>query len=112
MSERKIRLLPGMKFMLGGVLYRPGDILPDNDDTRRLIKAKEAEWLEDEEEDLETDGSGETAKTSTPEPTGYWAESVKVLTEMLKTRSIDIPKGAKKADLVALLEADDNEGAA
>ena len=109
----KIRLLPGMKFMLGGVLYKPGDILPDNDDTRKLIKAKEAEWLDDDEEVLETGETVEGAvKPSDPEPTGYWVEGVRVLTEMLKERNIVIPKGAKKADLVALLEADDNEGAA
>jgi hypothetical protein len=41
----KIRLLPGMKFMFGSVLYGPGDILPDTPNTRELVQQKKAELL-------------------------------------------------------------------
>ena len=34
--SKRIRLLPGMKYMSGGVLYRSGDTLPDTEETRLL----------------------------------------------------------------------------
>jgi hypothetical protein len=90
MSE--IRLLPGMKFMSGGVLYRPGDILPDTESTRALIKRKKAEWTEEEE-------------LLPPVSGGYWDETAKNLYALAKERGIDVPRRANKADIVELLEA-------
>lgn len=40
-------------------------------------------------------------------PAGYEALTVALLRERLTEREIEVPSGAKKADLVALLEADD-----
>jgi hypothetical protein len=95
MSE--IRLLPGMKFMLGGVLYSPGDILPDTEETRGLIKRKKAEWTEEEAPSVPTEG--------------YEAETVKNLAALAKERGIDIPRGTVKAGIIELLEAWDAEHA-
>jgi hypothetical protein len=33
-----IRLLPGEKYLSGGVLYGPGDVLPDTPETRGLVR--------------------------------------------------------------------------
>jgi hypothetical protein len=89
----EIRLLPGMKFMLDGVLYSPGDILPDTEDTRELIKQKKAEWTEEP-----------TPCLSSSLTEGYWAETVKYLVALAKEREIDIPKGTNKAGIIELLE--------
>ena len=91
--KKRIRLLPGMKFMLGGVLYRPGDILDENEDTRALVKRKEAEWVEEEEESASDDS--------------YEAKNLKALFELAKERDIEIPKGTNKAGLIELLKAHD-----
>ncbi|MDR0652208.1 MAG: hypothetical protein LBG12_02765 [Synergistaceae bacterium] len=95
MSE--IRLLPGMKFMLGSVLYRPGDILPDTEETRGLIKRKKAEWIEKEASSVPTEG--------------YEIETVKTLVTLARKREIDIPKGTNKAGIIELLEVWDAEQA-
>jgi hypothetical protein len=95
----KIRLLPGMKFMLGSVLYRADDILPDTDETRELIKRKKAEWVE------------ETPPASIDSTEGYGAETVKTLAALAKERGIDIPRGANKAGIIELLEVWDAEHA-
>ena len=94
----EIRLLPGIKFMLGSVLYRPGDILPDTAETRGLVKQKKAEWVEE--------------IFSVPvEPEGYETETVKNLVALAKERGIDIPRGTVKAGLIELLEVWDAEHA-
>ncbi|MDR1621496.1 MAG: hypothetical protein LBS00_03870 [Synergistaceae bacterium] len=94
MSE--IRLLPGMKFMFGGVLYKPGDILSDTEETRKLLKRKKAEWAEAEEEEEEEETPPAVIER-------YEAETVKALTALAKKRGISIPKGTNKAEIIELL---------
>ena len=99
----KIRLLPGMKFMLGGVLYSPEDILPDTADTRGLVRQKKAEYI---------DGTNVGKASSPPsEQEDYEAQSAKNLTLLAKERGIDIPRGTNKAGLIELLKAWDAEHA-
>ncbi|MDR1978557.1 MAG: hypothetical protein LBQ42_07470 [Synergistaceae bacterium] len=100
MSVKKIRLLPGMKFMSGGVLYRPGDILPDTEDSRNLAERGRAEWI------------GEEIAAVLDGYDGYEEETVKNLVSLAKERDIDIPKGTNKAGIIELLRDWDaqNEG--
>ena len=87
--SKRIRLLPGMKYMSGGVLYRSGDTLPDTEETRAMVKRKEAEYLDDEPEKSTDD---------------YESMNVKSLQELAQARGIDIPKGTNKAGIVELLK--------
>jgi hypothetical protein len=92
-----IRLLPGMKFMSGGVLYRPGDILPDTEEVRNLIRRGKARKID-----------GSAAENAVPPPTAeeeYGDLNVKTLVDLAKERGINIPKGTNKAGLIELLEA-------
>ena len=102
--DRKITLLPGMKYMSGGVLYRGGDALPDTEYTRALVRQRKAMFASDELED-EAPQTGETD--------GYERQRVKDLTDLAKARGIDLPSGANKAQIIELLRAWDteNEGA-
>ncbi|MDR3230263.1 MAG: hypothetical protein LBT65_02390 [Synergistaceae bacterium] len=100
---RKAILLPGMKFMSGGVLYGPGDILPDAKETPALVARGKAEWIDDAESE---------AITEPPILDGYELKNVRTLAELAKERGIDIPKGTNKAGIIELLEAwDADEGA-
>jgi hypothetical protein len=105
----KIRLLPGMKFMSGGVLYRPGDILPDTADALELARQKKAEYIDDE--------NGTQTPVLPVDPDSYEAQSVRILESIAKERGVDIPRGTKKAGIIELLKAwdaehsgDDDEG--
>ncbi|MDR1509227.1 MAG: hypothetical protein LBS53_06275 [Synergistaceae bacterium] len=108
---RKIRLLPGMKFMSGSVLYRPGDILPDTADTLDLVRQKKAEYVGGADEGNSPALSAETES--------YEIKNVRTLEYLAKERDIDIPRGTNKAGIIALLKAwdiehaggDGNEGA-
>ena len=102
--DRKIILLPGMKYMSGGTLYRGGDTLPDTEETRALVRKKKAIW-EESMPDEETPQSGETD--------GYERQRVKDLADIAKAREINLPSGAIKAQIIELLRAWDaeNEGA-
>jgi hypothetical protein len=94
----KIRLLPGMKFMSGGVLYRPGEILPDTEEAHALVKRKKAEEIEAPELD-------EVPDVTPDNPDGYESKIVKNLVEIAKERGIDIPKGTNKVGIIELLKA-------
>ena len=104
--NRKIVLLPGMKFMSGGVLYRAGDALPDTEETRNLVRKRKAvyEGIPDEEV---SDDEPVTGKAD-----GYEKLKVKDLVDLAKAREIDIPGGAVKAQIIELLRVWDaeNEG--
>lgn len=97
--NKKIQLLPGRKYLSGGILYAPGDFLPDTKETRELVRNKRAALVEDETEE----------DNDIP----YLNQTVKDLDELAKARGIDIPKGTNKDGLVALLTEWDakNEGA-
>jgi hypothetical protein len=93
--SRKIQLLPGGKYLSGGVLYKPGALLPDTQETRELVKRKKALLMEDEqEEEQQTDG--------------YGVLKVKDLTALTKERGILLPSGANKAQIIELLRAWDD----
>ena len=98
--DKKIILLPGMKFMSGGVLYKPGDILPDTEDARALVQKKKAALYDDTlDEDV----------PSVRETDGYERQRVKDLSDLAKGREISIPSGANKAQIIELLRAWDVE---
>jgi hypothetical protein len=103
MNQGVYKLLPGMKFMSGGVLYRGGDILPDTADVRELVLRKKAEYA----------GGAEEAENTSPSaaPEGYEAQSVRILESLAKERGVDIPRGTNKAGIVELLKAWDAEHA-
>jgi hypothetical protein len=109
MNHRVYKLLPGMKFMSGGVLYKAGDILPDTADVRELAQQKKAELL----------GGTDEANAPAPlaEPESYEAKSVRILESLAKERGVDIPRGTNKAGIIELLKTwdagcsgDDDEG--
>jgi hypothetical protein len=92
----KIQLLPGMKFMSGGVLYRAGDILPDTADARELVRQKKAEWIDaavDDESHVDS----------------YETQNVRTLEAMAEERGIGIPRGTKKAGIIERLRVWDTE---
>jgi hypothetical protein len=98
-----IRLLPGMKFMSGGVLYRPGDILPDTESARDLVRLGKAQEIE---KPATTGTAAEALIPAAEENSGdYESQSVKALVDLTKERGIDIPKGTNKAGIIELLEA-------
>ena len=99
----KIILLPGMKFVSGSILYRAGEVLPDTESTRALVRKKKAVW---QEETPEVDAS------SVSETDGYEKQRVKDLTDIAKARGVDLPSGANKAQTIGLLRAWDvkNDG--
>ncbi|MDR2523681.1 MAG: hypothetical protein LBC93_08300 [Synergistaceae bacterium] len=47
-EAKKIRLPPGGKYLSGGVLYEPGDVLPDTPETRGLVRRGRAVLEADE----------------------------------------------------------------
>jgi hypothetical protein len=96
-----ILLLPGMKFMSGGVLYRPGDILPDTESARNLVKQGKAQEIEDT---APVDAGIEDNED-------YESQSIRTLVELTKERGIDIPKGTNKAGIIELLKAWDADHA-
>jgi hypothetical protein len=100
-----IRLLPGMKFMSGGVLYRPGDILPDTEETRALAKQGKAQIFEGPA-NLPDGGKATEAVFE-----GYEIQSARTLADLTKERGIELPKGINKAGIIELLEAWDADHA-
>jgi hypothetical protein len=93
----KIRLLPGMKYMSGSVLYRPGDILPDTEDARALVKRGKAEWVKV--------GKGTGMEAEPLVPDSYEAKNIRTLWDLVKERGVDVPRGTNKAGIIQLLEA-------
>ena len=114
--SRIIRLLPGRKFLSGGVLYKPGDILPYTQETMELLKQKKA-VVEAEKEDKETITAINQSDEETPlnietaelHTEDYEEQRVKDLVETAKKRGIELPGGANKAKIIELLRAWDAE---
>ena len=109
--DKKIILLPGMKFMSGGVLYKPGDILPDTDDARELVQKGKAVLVNR----VENETPNEKKVYGEPDESadGYEKQKVKDLADLARARGINLPSGANKTQIVELLRAGDaqNEGA-
>jgi hypothetical protein len=103
---RKARLLPGMKFMSGGVLSGPGDMLPDTSETSSLVIRGKAAWIDGKEKE-----NSVITLPPVPDIASYEAQTVKALADLAKEREIEIPKGTNKAGIIELLEAwDADEG--
>jgi hypothetical protein len=93
-----------MKFISSGVLYSPGDILPDTESARNLMRQGKAQRVEDSMRGMQD----ETAVSALE---GYGNKSAKTLADLAKERGIDIPKGSAKAEIIELLEAWDADRA-
>lgn len=97
----KIRLLSG-RVLCGGVLYGPGDLLPERDEFADLIAEGRAERLEAVSE---AEAEGAAPKED------YEARTMRDLTELARSRGIEVVKGMSKADLIGILRDSDGSGA-
>ena len=105
----RIRLLPGGKFLSGGVVYKPGDLLPDTPDTRRLAERKLAAL--ETAVSAEADADAAEAEKISAEAGEYEAQKVKELTDLAQERGIELPRSATKSKIIGLLkewDADSN----
>lgn len=96
----KARLLSG-RVLCGGVLYGPGDLLPEMEGIPGLIAEGRAERLET---------ASEAAAEGAAPKEDYEARTMRDLTELARSRGIEVVKGMSKADLIGILRDSDGPG--
>ena len=97
----KARLLSG-RVLCGGVLYGPGDLLPEMEGVPGLIAEGRAERLE---------AVSEAEAEDVASKEDYEARTMRDLTELARNRDIEVVKGMSKAELIGILRASDGPGA-
>ena len=96
----KARLLSG-RVLCGGVLYGPGDLLPEMEGVPGLIAEGRAEHLE---------AVSEAEAEDVASKEDYEARTMRDLTELARSRGIEVVKGMSKADLIGILRDSDGPG--
>ena len=91
----KARLLSG-RVLCGEVLYGPGDLLPEMEGISSLIAEGRAEGLNAV---LEAESGIEDVSMD------YEARTMRDLTELARSRGIEVVKGMSKAELIGILRA-------
>ena len=97
----KARLLSG-RVLCGGVLYGPGDLLPEMEGVPALVAEGRAEIPAAEHE---------AENRSEPGSEDYEARTMRDLTELARNRGVEVVKGMSKAELIGILRASDGPGA-
>lgn len=91
------------RLLAGGKFYRAGDVIPDGPDARDLVARGDAEAVAPPEPAPSPSTEGPAGGTAE----GYGDRTVRELVEMVKARGLDVPRGATKAALAAILDEDD-----
>ena len=86
------------RVLCGGILYSPGDLLPEMERVPGLIAEGRAERLE---------AVSEAEAEDVASKEDYEARTMRDLTELARNRGIEVVKGMSKADLIGILRDSD-----
>lgn len=110
-----IRLKTGCKFYHDGILYHPGDELPETEDSLKLLETGKAERKPDASK-LPENKPRKPEGDNTPPPPGneppaaespYDELTVRQMKDLIAERGLSLPKKVNKGALSEVLEAGD-----